>query len=277
VSADLDGTTLRLVACLHAAAATVVDEAPPWDPAPRLRTAEDRRRRTPRPAARAALAGAALIAAVIAAVISAAIAFRPASAGTRVRARIVAAAERATAAHTARLQVTSDPIGGPVLVGTGLVDFDTPAYAFTYADGFGVIAVGARSWRTEWPPVDGRLRWVAQPGPTVQANGQPWPNGGEADLAAALEPDTAPSALVAALRADTTRFTDLGGDRTDGIVTRHYRATQGPSGSGAPEWQADVWIAHNRVVRLAVRSPTGRVAFDYSDYGVPVAIAPPTP
>jgi len=260
VTTDLDDITARLIACMQAAAATVPDEAPPWDPAPCLAPSPRRPRRRHVPLALAATA------ALAAAVIAAALAARSTPAATRVRSALIAAAAHTAAGHTARLQVTSEPVGGPTLVATGLVDFDTPAYTATYPSGFSWITIGDQTWTTVWPPVN-RTRWVKR----QTTSPQQWPNAAEAELAGALQPDTAPAGLIAALRADTTTFTDLGADDIGRLATRHYQATQGP------DWAADVWISDGQLVRVGVRAPTGTVIFDYSNYGLPVTIQPPSP
>jgi len=265
VNTDLDDITTRLIACMRAAAATVPDEAPPWDPAPRLAPipTRGRRRRVP-----FALAGAAALAAVIAATL----ATRATPTAARVRSRVIAAAQHTAADHTARLQVTSEPIGGPTLVATGLVDFDTPAYTATYPSGFSWITIGGQTWTTVWPLVNPK-RWVVR----QTTDPKQWPNATEADLAAALQPDTAPAALIAALRADTPTFADLGVDQIGGLAAHRYRSTQNFTATHAVAWEADVWIAAGQLVRVEVRTTTGTVIFDYSDYGLPVTIQPPNP
>jgi hypothetical protein len=108
-------------------------------------------------------------------------------------------------------------------------------------------------------------RWVLR----QTTNPQQWPNAADANLARALQPDTAPAGLIAALQADTTTFSDLGADHIGGLTAHHYQATQ------TTAWEADVWVADGQLARVAVRTPTGTVIFDYSNYGLPVTIQPP--
>jgi hypothetical protein len=258
---DLADTADRLRVCMQAAAATVPDEAPPWDAAPgvALLAAIGPRRRW------AARLGVAVAIGVAAAVFAFAVARRPATTGSRVRSLMIAAAQRAVDARSARLQVTSAPVGGPVLVATGVVDFVTPAYTATYPDGFSWVVIGDQTWTTVWPPVNGKFTWVQRP-----LSRGPRPNAKEATLAAALEPDTAPDALVRALRSDTPSFADLGVANTGGVAAHHYQATQTTPGTNTIAWEADVWINNGLLVRVAVQAPTGSVTFDYSDYSLPV-------
>jgi hypothetical protein len=262
VTTDLDETTARLVACVRAVADAIPDDAPPWDAAPRLGPVprQPRRRLTPFAAAATVALAAALIAAVVA--------FHSTPTGIRLRTRMIAAAQRSVAAHTARLRVISEQPGGPALVASGLVDFDAPAYTFSYQGGSSLIAIGDQTWTTVWPPVDG-TQWIPL------GRGQPWPTPAEADLVRVLRPDTAPAALITALRTDNPRFADLGADQLDGLPAHHYRATQGSTTTGSTTWATDVWIANTQLLRVEVRTPTGTVSFDYTDYGIPVTIQPP--
>jgi hypothetical protein len=262
---DLDEVTARLSACLDVVTSTVPDEAPPWDAS---------RRPSPFPAPQRSLrpGKSALVVVVVGAVAAASVAMILLWPRGTVRADLISATARTIGAQTARVRLTSVPSAGlqegehaVAMTATGVVDFSTPAIRASYPDGYSWVQVGRRSWQTVWPPASSAPTWERTPATRV-------PQGrtaAERALEGALEPDTGPSALLAALRSGTDSFHELGVATVRGLEARHYRATI------ATDWEADVWVGDGRLVQVEVRTPDGSTTVDYYDFGTPVAIVPP--
>jgi hypothetical protein len=264
---DLDEVTARLTACLHTVTEVVPDEAPPWD-AHRRPDAAEPRPGTFRPSKRAlAAAGAAVLG------IAAVIVWQPSRAPGTVRTELIRATARTIAAQTARVRLTSVPSAAlersehaVAMTATGAVDFATPAIKANYPDGYSWIQIGNRSWQTTWPSTSRSPTWERAP-----VNEEP--SGTTAAgrrLERALQPDTGPGVLLAALRAGTESFVQLGDGEVEGIAVRHYRATIGSA------WDAEVWVGDGKLLRVEVRTPNGSTTVDYYGFGTPMTIAPPS-
>jgi hypothetical protein len=173
-----------------------------------------------------------------------------------VRAVLVSAIRRTTAANTARITSTSSSttVTLGMTTSTGVVNFDENASESSYPNGFTMINIGDQGWTTTWPP-DPAHPWTPVRVP-------PAPTPAERQLIDALQPSTAPSTLLSALSVDT-----------DGVVETQpgkYQATIGSS------WKATVTVADGMLSTVSVVSPTGTVTTRYSDYGVVANIQPPT-
>ncbi len=261
---DLDEVAARLTACLDVVTSSVPDEAPAWD-AGRRPTPCPARHRSLRPGRSALVVAGAAIAAAIAGVL-----IWPR--GT-VRTDLISATVRTIGAQTARVRLTSVPSAAlqrrqhaVAMTATGVVDFSAPAIRASYPDGYSWVQVGARSWQTVWPPTAWPPTW--ERAPAVQA--PPGRTAAELALEGALEPDTAPAALLLALRSGTESFHELGVETVEGLSARHYRATI------ATAWQADVWVGDGKLVQVEVRTPDGLTTVDYYDFGSEVRIVPPS-
>jgi hypothetical protein len=258
MSSDLDELTIRLKNCLQVATGVVPDDPPLWDPAP-LRAQPPSNRPIRRPLLRAVAAVAALVVIVPLVWVS--------RQGTQsLNAKLIVATSHTIDADTARIRVTAASTGGRPSTATGVVNFDVPSARFSYPSGYSVILIGAKIWDTAFPITtlpDGAIEWQLAPPAPPQASRA-------AELALALQPDTAPAALLSALRTATKTVRYLGSEKVNGQVSRHYRATI------STQWRADVWVAGNKVVQVTVHSPSGASTVDYFDFGIKAVIRPPS-
>jgi hypothetical protein len=92
-----------------------------------------------------------------------------------------------------------------------------------------------------------------------------------------------PSTALRVLRLNG-EVTSLGTDTLNGISTTHYHLALDVVRDGAHLRSADAWIDRSDLVRrtkLGLSAPAGSgeaqtsVTIDYSDFGVPVPVAPP--
>jgi len=256
MSSDLDELTTRLKTCVRVMTGVVPDDPPPWASLPLAGEPSKRLRR-----------GALLCAAAVAAlVVAVSLVWVTGQRTERLDAQLIAATSHTIDAGTARIRLTAAPIGGQPSTASGVVNFAVPSAMFRYPSGYSVILIGDRVWDTGFPITtlpNGALAWVREPLPSQASKV-------DAQLALALQPDSAPAALLSALRSATKRVRYLGSQKVNGQVSRHYRAII------SPQWQADVWVASGELVRVVVRTSSGTSSVNYFDFGVKVLIRPPS-
>jgi hypothetical protein len=250
---DLEDVTDRLTRCLASAASTVPDEPPQWDVTQPKAGPTAKGGRRPLALLAPALA-------VAAALVVVALTWRPTQPTSTVRAQLISATRQTISAGTARVRIEFTPTDGERSTATGVVDFATPAAEFSYPSGFSVVLIGNQLWDTGYPLThlsDGAIRWTHERTPRANA------------LARALQPDTTPSALLAALHSSTNGLTYLGTGTINGSRARHYRATI------HTVWRADVWVGGDRLLEVTVDGPSGTSTVHYYDFGIARAIRVP--
>jgi hypothetical protein len=174
------------------------------------------------------------------------------------RAVLVSAIERTTAANTARITVSyTDPsveIAPGMSTFTGVVNFEKQADEVSYPNGYTMIFIGDQGWHTTWP-LNPAQPWTA-------TSASPAPTAAESQLLLALQGNTSATTLLAALQANADQVVETQPGQYEAMISASQTVT--------------FTVANGTLTSFSVNGPQGSATTTYSDFGVPANIEPPT-